>query len=220
MQGKALRLCRGSLSAEEQSPSCIRILMAFCTHGGIAESNPAFMWAVKKALMDLLLSYSYDSSNESRGQVDVLLACEQAASQWDGPRLTDTLWVTALHMNCVSAPKFTPGQLSIPKGGVTAAETALPGRALSFCTPGLRSEWGDRWRFPQSAFGWQWRYTKATSHCVRADKRLIHGWEKHFLCNSEAQSLWAVLWAFRGLQRALRGEKRTSGYTTMLTLCI
>lgn len=51
----------------------------------------------------------------------------------------------------------------------------------------VSSYWATGFHFPRSAFGWQWRYTKAISHCVRADKRLIHGQKKQFLCNSEAK---------------------------------
>lgn len=115
-------------------------------------------------------------------------------------------------------------QLWTPKGGVTAIETPVTlgehSRAEVRTRGQVTSYWGTGLHFPQRAFGWQWRYTKATSHCVRADRRLTHGGEKHFLCNSEAQSLWAVLWAFRGLQTAPKGEKRTLGYTTMPTLFI
>lgn len=83
----------------------------------------------------------------------------------------------------------------------------------------VSSYWATGFHFPRSAFEWQWRYTKAVSHRVRADKRLIHGWKQQFLCNFETQSLLAVLLsAFRELQTALKGEKRTSVYTNQVHL--
>lgn len=80
--------------------------------------------------------------------------------------------------------------------------------------------WASGLHFPRSAFWWQWRYTKAISRCVRADKRLIHGW-KHFHCNAEAPTLLAALLsAFRELLTALKGEKALHFTLTTYPLCI
>lgn len=162
------------LQRNRPSPSCTRLLMAWCTHqwhcreqsclcskGGSDGSAPlSFLWFLKWI------------QGHREGWMFCWHMIRLPPSRMEPGSLPHCAHSTA-HALCFCTPEFTTGQLRPPKGGETATETALPWDSTLLCTPGLRAEWGHRWQvtehwwhFPQRAFGWQWRHTEATSHCV------------------------------------------------------